>query len=652
MSAPRVSWVLLCLPLVIGILIWASPLANVQGPAGGWAISVAMHPDNPAVVYAALHGAGILMSRDGGAHWQEMNEGLTERTVIPILIAPGDPNTLYAGTESGIFKSLNAGRQWKEISAGLQCRNVWSLVGTAQLSKRIYAGTSGGGVYRSDDAGESWKPISTGLTNPAIWPMMLGASPDIVFAGTIGGGVYRTRNGGVRWDPVNVGLANRRVMALAREQGPAPAIYAGTADGVFKSIDEGDHWWRTSKDLDGQLVYSLRINATEHGTKIYAGSGTGVFESKDAGRSWSRLGPAASDAIIWSVAVSPLAPAKIYAGALGAGVLTSEDGGAHWKHAMADIHRQIVYALADDGQTIYAGTAGAGVMRSKDRGVTWVDSNDGLTKRVIKVLALSPKNPRTVYAGAEDQFMGGHGAIFKSVDGGASWKQVTGADFQRRVFSIVIDGDTAETVYSGTDGGHVYVSSDAGNSWRAIDHGYLAEQASRNSVYQQSIHPASVFALAISPGDPKTLFAATDAGIFKTGDMGETWTDASATLPDRRVRCLMVDPKNPNVLYAGSGDLGSGGGLFRTSDGGRTWSETSIRNEWVLSLAVDARDHSRIYAGTSTGVFQSTDGAGSFIPLRNDATSHYVLALGVSPDGNRVYGGTEGNGVFGVAIPR
>jgi photosystem II stability/assembly factor-like uncharacterized protein len=289
-------------------------------------------------------------------------------------------------------------------------------------------------------------------------------------------------------------------------------------------------------------------------------------------------------------------------------------------------------------------------MRSRDHGLSWSEANNGLTNRVIKVLTISPQRKHTIYVGAEEQFMGGHGAIFKSVDGGNNWKQITGNDFKRRVFSLAVDPGSPQVVYAGTDGGFVYMSPDGGASWRTIDGGRIAEQASRNSVYQQSIHPGSVFALAVTPGPHRSIYAATDAGIFKTEDGGESWDDSSVSLPDRRVRTLLLDPTNPRILYAGTGDLGAGGGLFRSADAGHSWSKTGIENQWVLSLGFDPRDSRRLYAGTERGVFQSSDAGLTWTSLRADATSRYVLSLAVSPDSRRLYAGTEGNGVFAMPI--
>src|ERR1035441_372789 len=164
--------ILAYLTAAASILFSASPSDELTGPPGGWALAVVTDPDNPNVAYVGLHGGGVLMTRDSGLHWSEMNHGLAERTVIPILIDSTDPKVLYVGTESGIFKTVNAGEEWKDVSTGLTGRNVWSLAADSSVPQRIYAGTSGGGVFRSDDAGGQWKLASAGITNPAVWPLV------------------------------------------------------------------------------------------------------------------------------------------------------------------------------------------------------------------------------------------------------------------------------------------------------------------------------------------------------------------------------------------------------------------------------------------------------------------------------------------------
>src|SRR2546423_1812894 len=97
------------------------------GPPGGWAFSIAIDPHHTDTVYVGLHGGGIIKSMDGGRNWMPANTGLTDLTVMPLVIDFKDTQTIYAGTHVGIFKSTDGAKSWSEASAGLTTRDVWSL---------------------------------------------------------------------------------------------------------------------------------------------------------------------------------------------------------------------------------------------------------------------------------------------------------------------------------------------------------------------------------------------------------------------------------------------------------------------------------------------------------------------------------------------
>jgi photosystem II stability/assembly factor-like uncharacterized protein len=111
---------------------------------GGWALSVAIDPQNPRTLYA--YTPGILKSTDGGTSWFATDTGLNT-TVRAMLIDPQTPATLYAGTNAGVFRSTDAGASWTAINAGLTSRAVISLALDPHDPVTLYAGTLGGGVF-------------------------------------------------------------------------------------------------------------------------------------------------------------------------------------------------------------------------------------------------------------------------------------------------------------------------------------------------------------------------------------------------------------------------------------------------------------------------------------------------------------------------
>lgn len=124
------------------------------------------------------------------------------------------------------------------------------------------------------------------------------------------------------------------------------------------------------------------------------------------------------------------------------------------------------------------------------------------------------------------------------------------------VRALAVNPSSPQTLYAGTGGG-VFKSSDGGGSWRAVNTG---------------LGNTTVSALAIDPVNPAILYAGTAGGVFKSVDAGAGWTDARAGLGPVTVAALAVDPSNPAVLYAGT----STGGVFKSIDGALNWVTASL----------------------------------------------------------------------------
>jgi len=131
---------------------------------------------------------------------------------------------------------------------------------------------------------------------------------------------------------------------------------------------------------------------------------------------------------------------------------------------------------------------------------------------------------------------------------GANWRAIGLTN--RYVRALAIDPQRPTTLYAGTDGG-VYKSTDGGASWRAINTTGLTNR--------------NVWALAIDPQTPTTLYAGTrGGGVYKSTDGGARWQAINTGLTNLEVRALAIDPQTPTTLYAGTGSVVTGsGGVFR-----------------------------------------------------------------------------------------
>ncbi len=179
--------------------------------------ALAIGPGDPAVVYAAIAGAGtstaggLYKSIDGGRSWQR----LTTIDVTVVALDPDHPGTVYVGTgEGAVYKSTDGGTTWQRESTGLETAGreaigVIALVVDPTHLSTLYAAT-GPGVFRSTDAGKSWHSLTAGLPDLDVTTLALDATGRTLYAGTAGGGVVKLRR-------TRRGQAKRRCSATLRQ---------------------------------------------------------------------------------------------------------------------------------------------------------------------------------------------------------------------------------------------------------------------------------------------------------------------------------------------------------------------------------------------------------------------------------------------------
>lgn len=150
-------------------------------------------------------------------------------------------------------------------------------------------------------------------------------------------------------------------------------------------------------------------------------------------------------------------------------------------------------------------------------------------------------------------------------------------------------------------------------------------------------------AMLINPQNPNVMYAAGVAGgIWKTVNGGNSWTPMSDLLPNIAVNSMAMDPKNPNIIYAGTGegyfniDGVRGAGIFKTTDGGANWTRlegtTSLDFYYVNDLVVSPLNSQRVYAATRSGVMQSSDGGVTWTRALNPSVNGGCLDLAVRTD--------------------
>src|SRR2546425_2080127 len=250
----------------------------------------------------------------------------------------------------------------------------------------------------------------------------------------------------------------------------------------------------------------------------------------------------------------------------------------------------------------------------------------------VTALAVAPSNPSIIYARTSDR------GVFKSTDGGASWN-ATGGLKDVFVWTLAVDPSNPDTLFAGTHSNGVLKSTDGGASWSTT-----------------GLTNIPVSALAIAPSNSTTLYAVIGgyyAGLYKSTDGGASWNWSAAGLTNVLFGSLVFDPQNENTVYAASES-----GVFKSTDGGATWSAfngglTDFLTAYgvgpsVGPLAIDPLTPTTLYAGTSIGVFKSTDGAAYWSPT--GLTQHSPLhSLSLNP--TSVTAGTVSTGTVTLIAP-
>src|SRR5260221_495760 len=327
-------------------------------------------------------------------------------------------------------------------------------------------------------------------------------------------------------------------------------------------------------------------------------------------------------------------------------------------------------AVKEHGRlTVYVGAASGGVWKSSNGGTTFKPVFDKESAQSIGAISIDPQAPKTIWAGTGEAWTRnsvsiGNG-IYKSTDGGDSWKNV-GVRDSERIAKIIVDPKNSDTVYvcvpgklwrDSEDRG-VYKTTDGGKNWSKILKGpSLSTGCSM---------------ISMNPQDPKTLFAgmwecrrkgwtlrsggenataASGSGFFQTTDGGATWNEldekSAKGLPAKpwgRV-AVTIAPSKPNVVYAMIESTRSA--LFRSEDGGKTWEERD-RSNWMVwrpfyfaNLIVDPKNENKIYKPDLT-LIMSEDGGKSFSGIGGGAHGDFH-DVWVNPDNtDHIIAGDDG----------
>jgi photosystem II stability/assembly factor-like uncharacterized protein len=356
------------------------------------------------------------------------------------------------------------------------------------------------------------------------------------------------------------------------------------------------------------------------GVRVLVGTRKGAFIlASDAGRkNWHVSGPHFAGWEIYHVAGSAADPQRLFAsqtsGWFGQVIQRSDDGGDTW----APVGNDFGY----DGET---GTH------------QWYDGTQRPWEFTrIWHLEPSPTDPDTVYAGAQDA------ALFKSVDGGMNWRELTGLRRHESgpawqpgaggmcLHTIVLDPTNEDRIFTAISAPPLFRSDDAGSSWRPVNKGLRSEGIpDGDAEVGHCVH-----SLASHPTRPDTLFMQKHWDVMRSNDAGESWREISGNLPTDFGFAIDVHAHEPETVYvvpiasdAHHFPLDGKLRVYRSRTGGNEWEALTTglpqRDCYVNvlrdAMAVDRLDTCGVYFGTTGGqVYCSADAGETWTAIVHD----------------------------------
>lgn len=615
-------------------------------------VSVAAHPNNGNVLYAVTHMQGLYKTVNGGQSWSDLTAGGTVLPLnvgfIDLVIDSTRPDTLYLIGGSDVDESLS------HRGADPAAMNT------------VYKSTDGGASWVNCNDG-SFGANSGAVKGLAISPL----DADVLFAATENG-VFRSKNGGSSWSRVDAGLNYTHMAGVAISAGGAalycPTLGGGVYAGVVAPVDHSVVWDAKSA-LAAEIYHVLvRVHPSDSSIVYASAYPGGVFKSMDGGKTWRECNFGMASFRIddprrqgyYAFAIAENNPRTLYLGLYGVGVYKSTDGAETWMpmngldQTMRGLPVTDMLINPIDANDVIVATEN-GIYRTTSGGSSWSPLNAGMDTLDVRTLA---------WAGNGRIYAGTRGYEVYLFEENNQWRQLPGFG-QYGTFwpiwnnrplyqytSLLFHPTNPDTIYIGTFPAGIFKSVDGGRSWREKNVGWLND---------------GVFSLAFKPGDPNIIYAGTYNGLSVSFDGGEHWRKWSDGWPGEQwVFSLDFDPRNPAVIYAcskngedeGQGREGFHGTVMKSIDGGNTWAAITtglqLNNEFY-KIVVDKHFPDTLYLATQhEGVFISRDAGANWAPFNEGLTNlapgtngnNVTNTMLLSDDGNYLYFGSNGSGVF------
>ncbi|MBV2247275.1 MAG: hypothetical protein KUL83_08940 [Lentimicrobium sp.] len=461
---------------------------------------------------------GMYISSDMGVSWTQNNKGLLNNVAegsIPdfrhgMAVCDSKPEVAYISTTStekdkkgqpdeiySLFKTVNGGESWEPV-----------LVSSIQQGY-ITNNFNGSWMEKSFDPGWGGSPIDLGVAP---------GNPDICFAGDNGRG-YKTTDGGKTWEQVyshnnpdgsysNTGLNVTTCYGIHSDPFDKNHYFICYTDiGLFHSFNGGKSWFHSIKDIprewqntcyqvafDPEIkgkVWSVWANAHDlprakmFNRFSFEHNQGGIAVSYDGGRTWQKSNKGIPEnSVCTNILIDSVSGDKmhtLYVSVFGKGIYKSTDNGKSWKFANKGIENNLfawqlrqnsggrLFALFTRGSS-EGKVIGGEIYYSDNKAASWKQMLLPEGVNGPHDLLIDPKNADIMYVSCWPRELDSkdkHGGVFKTEDGGKSWKQVF--DDRVRVNSAGLDPEQPSVIYINTFQNAAYRSTDYGESWKQIE---------------------------------------------------------------------------------------------------------------------------------------------------------------------------------------
>jgi photosystem II stability/assembly factor-like uncharacterized protein len=320
--------------------------------------------------------------------------------------------------------------------------------------------------------------------------------------------------------------------------------------------------------------------------------------------------------------------------------------------------------VVSDPMTYYFGSTGGGVWKTTDAGITWKNISDGFFESgTVGAIAVSESDPNVIFVGMGEHAVRGvmtsYGdGVYKSTDAGKTWKHV-GLDKTMHISDVIIHPSDPDVVYVAAQGAQhgptqdrgIYKTVDGGITWRKVH--YVNEYTGASS-------------LSMDMNNPRVLYASTwdhlrypwqmrsggpGSGLYKSVDNGETWEEMKDGLPKEFGKSgISVSRANSDVIYAVIEADGDKGGVYKSTDAGKSWKQVNkdriniARSWYYMEIFADPQDENVVYVANAP-VTKSIDGGRTFTPIPTPHGDNHHIWINPNDNQNMINSNDGGGNV-------